>query len=83
MALVTFRKNFYYLPNNDYNGTDSFVIQVSDGNLSVDLAFNVRSIPDLKIISFLLAKQLTYSLWPEFGQDFLLQVADLRMSLTR
>ena len=62
---------FLYLPYKDYNGTDTFVIQVSDGNLSVDLAFNVQvnSRPENNIIP--LAKQLTYSLWPEFGQDFL------------
>ena len=60
-----------YLPNPDFNGSDSFVVEVSDGALSdqVTVSIRVNARPENQWIP--MVKEVTYSMWPELGSDFL------------
>ena len=63
---------FSYSPNADFNGTDSFVVKLSDGLLSDSIIINVRINPRPENGLIPLAKSLTYDLQIPDANNFLL-----------
>ena len=62
---------FTYSPNPHYNGTDSFVVKLSDGLLSDSIIINVRINPRPENGLIPLAKSLTYDLQIPDANNFL------------